>query len=116
MDFDTPDKAKDETTAKLFEYAKQAKDQGFLFSPHAFADTCPKTRENMLDTALELVREIRQKKVYNFAGEGTLPEGYENKGQRKPEGIIHFQDYLQSKLQPSKAGAAIESKELQPSV
>jgi phosphoglycerate dehydrogenase-like enzyme/aspartate aminotransferase-like enzyme len=96
VDFDTPDKAKDEDTAKLFAYAKTAQAQGFEFSPHAFADTCPATRANMLDTALLQVSEIRQGKVHNYAGapEGKLPPEYQDAGTRTPKGIMKFEAFL----------------------
>jgi lactate dehydrogenase-like 2-hydroxyacid dehydrogenase/phosphoserine aminotransferase len=104
VDFDTPDKApNDIAISKLFAYANEASG-AFLYSPHAFADVCPDTRLNMLDAALEQTGLARTGKVRNFAGIGSIPQGFENLGKKAPNGIIPLSEYLRPSLaQPTKA-------------
>lgn len=107
VDFDTPDKDPSNVAIKkLFGYARELSAKGqssFLYSPHAFADTCPKTRNEMLDAAIKQIAEVRDmKKVHNFAGNGKLPEGLENLGAVKPDGIGKLSEKLQSAVSPAK--------------
>lgn len=101
VDFDTPDKApKDEAIGKLFsyakaEYSKNPQGNSFLYVPHAFADTCPVTRSNMLENAMQRADEVRQGKIHNFAGTGDIPKDIkENLGAQKPTGIVTLGQYL----------------------
>lgn len=100
VDFDTPDKApNDESVKKLFNYAKELHvaphgNSTFRYSPHAFADTDPVVREQMLDNAIKQAAEVRCGEVYNYAGIGNLPDGYKDMGQRKPEGVESLDSFL----------------------
>lgn len=96
VDFDTPDKdPKNQAIGQLFSYAtSKGVNPGFLYSPHAFADTCPTTREIMLDRALFQAQEAREGRVHNFAGLGDIPQGFVDLGKNKPEGISSLRDYL----------------------
>lgn len=100
VDFDTPEKAvNDGAIANLFSCAKEYPDK-LLYSPHAFADTCPNVREQMFKEALLRTTEIRSGTLHNFAGLGTPPTYLQNCGNKKPEGITHLKDLLSQLQEP----------------